>query len=124
LQIVTVNKRTSIIDIAIVFISIVPMGRLFIQYIVGDKADKIYVCKQCRLHLAAYDDIISKAFQGQNGRAYLFDSAINVYTGPKMERVLMAGLHMVCDLYCIKCHSPLGWYYVDAFLKSHKNINW
>ena len=100
------------------------MGRLFIQYIVGDKADKIYVCKQCRLHLAAYDDIISKAFQGQNGRAYLFDSAINVYTGPKMERVLMAGLHMVCDLYCIKCHSPLGWYYVDAFLKSHKNINW
>ena len=63
---------------------------------------------------------ISKAFQGQSGQAYLFESAVNVYTGPKMERVLMTGLHVVCDLYCVHCHSPLGWYYVDAYEESQK----
>ena len=98
----------------------VNMGRVFHQYITGKKARKMYVCKQCKAHLTSYDDIISKAFQGQHGRAYLFDSAINVYWGPKNERVLMTGLHSVCDVYCVHCHSPVGWYYIDAFEESQK----
>ncbi len=96
------------------------MGRPVVQYIAGKKGTKYYVCKECKRHLAAYDSIISKAFQGQSGQAYLFESAVNVYTGPKMERVLMTGLHVVCDLYCVHCHSPLGWYYVDAYEESQK----
>ena len=96
------------------------MGRPVVQYVVGKKGTKYYVCKGCKRHLAAYDSIVSKAFQGQSGQAYLFESAVNVYTGPKMERVLMTGLHVVCDLYCVHCHSPLGWYYVDAYEESQK----
>jgi hypothetical protein len=71
-------------------------------------------------------------FQGTSGKAYLFDSAyvgggcmegveissdspwgrVNVCTGPPEERVLMTGLHVVVDLYCNTCRSPVGWKYV------------
>ena len=84
------------------------MGRPVVQYVAGKKGAKYYVCKGCKRHLAAYDSIVSKAFQGQSGQAYLFESAVNVYTGPKMERVLMTGLHVVCDLYCVPLPQPAG----------------
>jgi hypothetical protein len=32
-----------------------------------------YACGQCRQHVANHEDILSKAFQGRHGRAYLFN---------------------------------------------------
>ncbi|ETI56882.1 hypothetical protein F441_00745 [Phytophthora nicotianae CJ01A1] len=59
-------------------------------------------------------------FQGTSGKAYLFDTAVNVCTGPPEERMLMTGLHVVLDLYCNTCWSPVGWKYKEAHNASEK----
>jgi hypothetical protein len=46
------------------------MGRLFKVYL---DSPRVYVCNTCNIHLAAKETIISKAFQGRHGQAYLFD---------------------------------------------------
>ena len=45
---------------------------------------------------------------------------INVSEGPKQERILITGLHTVCDIYCNVCQSVLGWKYEEAFEESQK----
>ncbi|GMH87425.1 hypothetical protein TL16_g10856, partial [Triparma laevis f. inornata] len=80
----------------------------------------IYSCGSCRTHLTSSDDIISKSFHGRNGRAYLFDSGVNVTLGAEEDRMLMTGLHKVCDLKCVRCDSLLGWTYVKAYEASQK----
>lgn len=46
---------------------------------------------------------------------HLFVScSVNVSTGPPEERTLMTGLHVVADLYCNTCWSPVGWKYVSG----------
>ncbi|KAG8040847.1 hypothetical protein G9C98_001835 [Cotesia typhae] len=54
---------------------------------------RTYSCIHCRAHLANHDELISKSFQGSQGRAYLFNSVVNVGCGPAEERVLLTGLH-------------------------------
>ena len=71
------------------------------------------------LPLPTHDEIISKSCQ-RHGRAYLFNNVINVSQGPKEERILITGLHTVCDIYCNVCHSVLGWKYEQAFEESQK----
>uniref|UniRef100_A0A7S0RED8 Protein yippee-like n=1 Tax=Chlamydomonas leiostraca TaxID=1034604 RepID=A0A7S0RED8_9CHLO len=93
------------------------MGRPFKQYLNGCR---IYSCATCRAHAADHDDIISKAFQGRHGRAYLFNNVVNVTLGPKEERVLITGLHTVADIYCMGCNTVLGWKYEHAFEESQK----
>ncbi|PNW80092.1 hypothetical protein CHLRE_08g377550v5 [Chlamydomonas reinhardtii] len=93
------------------------MGRPFKQYLSGPR---VYSCANCRAHAADHEDIISKAFQGRHGRAYLVNSAINVTVGPKEERVLITGLHTVADISCSSCGSVLGWRYEHAFEESQK----
>lgn len=93
------------------------MGRPFKTYLNGTK---IYSCSSCRCHSADHDDIISKAFQGRHGRAYLFNNAVNVTLGPKEDRLLMTGLHTVADIYCSNCQTVLGWKYEMAFEASQK----
>uniref|UniRef100_A0A671PGF9 Yippee-like 1 n=1 Tax=Sinocyclocheilus anshuiensis TaxID=1608454 RepID=A0A671PGF9_9TELE len=56
---------------------------------------RTYSCIHCRAHLANHDELISKSFQGSQGRAYLFNSVVNVGCGPAEERVLLTGLHAV-----------------------------
>lgn len=34
--------------------------------------------------------------------------------GPREERVLITGLHVVCDMYCIDCQTLIGWKYVSC----------
>jgi Yippee zinc-binding/DNA-binding /Mis18, centromere assembly len=43
-----------------------------------------------------------------------------VSLGPSENRILMTGLHTVCDLYCIVCADNIGWYYAEAFEESQK----
>jgi hypothetical protein len=95
------------------------MAFLFLEYIDCNK--KFYTCAGCdTTHLATRGDIISKAFRNGDGRAYLFDKAVNTYTGPAVERLLLTGFHCVCDIFCCKCHTKLGWFYVEAYEQSQK----
>tara|TARA_B110001452_G_scaffold162932_1_gene135668 strand:+ start:109 stop:606 length:498 start_codon:yes stop_codon:yes gene_type:complete len=93
------------------------MGRLFLEYV---EAPCVYVCLSCRAHLSAHDSIISKAFQGRHGRAYLFGDVVNINSGPTENRLLLTGLHVVADIYCNACDERLGWKYVEAFEESQK----
>ena len=75
---------------------------------------RTYSCVHCRAHLANHDELISKSFQGwlqspsypkfvvkilfispgSQGRAYLFNSVVNVGCGPAEERVLLTGQYL------------------------------
>jgi len=59
-----------------------------------------FSCVHCRAHLASQVNLISKSFQGSQGRAYLFDSVVNIASGPAEQRVLLTGLHHVADIHC------------------------
>ena len=116
-----------------------PVRNVCQSYLSGNE---IYSCSHCRAHLASHDEIISKSFQGHHGRAYLFNSlcvaatcslvglpacatsslhsnavtcpnSINIFEGPKEERILITGLHTVCDVCCNVCQAVLGWKYVS-----------
>ncbi|KAH7622281.1 hypothetical protein Ndes2526B_g03105 [Nannochloris sp. 'desiccata'] len=93
------------------------MGVLFKQYLCGDR---IYACSKCRTHAADHQELVSKAFQGRHGRAYLFSNVVNVTLGPREDRVLMTGLHTVCDISCSQCSTVIGWKYEVAFEESQK----
>ncbi|CAH8473990.1 unnamed protein product [Schistosoma guineensis] len=86
----------------------------------SDSDDRTYSCVHCRAHLARHQDLISKSFQGSQGRAYLFDTVVNVSCGKPEERLLLTGLHSVADIYCDCCHTVLGWKYEQAFESSQK----
>ncbi|XP_028060084.1 protein yippee-like At4g27745 isoform X1 [Camellia sinensis] len=81
---------------------------------------RLYSCCNCRNHVALHDDVISKAFQGKNGRAFLFSHAMNIVVGPKEDRQLRTGLHTVADVYCSDCREVLGWKYVRAYEETQK----
>ncbi|KAK9224199.1 hypothetical protein WN944_012649 [Citrus x changshan-huyou] len=93
------------------------MGRLFIESLSGPR---IFKCKSCKVDSASPDHIVSKAFQGRFGRAYLFRSVVNVSLGPREERLLVSGLHSVNDIYCSSCQQLLGWRYEKAYEESQK----
>ncbi|KAI5595344.1 hypothetical protein BDE02_03G132300 [Populus trichocarpa] len=77
-------------------------------------------CCHCRNHVALHDDVISKAFQGRHGRAFLFSHALNIMVGPKEDRQLMTGLHTVADVDCSDCRGVLGWKYERAYEETQK----
>ena len=37
---------------------------------------------------------------------------VNIITGQKEQRILLTGLHTVCDIYCKGCNNNVGWKYV------------
>jgi len=81
---------------------------------------RVYSCTNCHAHLARHQDIISKAFQGRYGKAYLFNDVENVSLGTKEDRLLMTGLHSVADIICKVCNKVVGWKYVFAFEHTQK----
>jgi hypothetical protein len=93
------------------------MGRLFLNYLSGPK---VYVCQNCESHLSCHEDIISKAFQGRHGKAYLFRGVVNVTAGPVEKRILRTGVHQVADIYCNSCQEVIGWKYEVAYEESQK----
>ncbi|XP_073130205.1 protein yippee-like [Henckelia pumila] len=92
------------------------MGRIFAVTLEG----KIYSCKHCGTHLASCEDIVSKSFQCKHGKAYLFSKAVNVTLGEKVERMMMTGIHVVVDIFCVRCGSVVGWKYEMAYEKNQK----
>ena len=71
----------------------------------------IYCCSKCLTHLTTADSVISKSFHGRHGRAYLFEEAVNVGKGPTEDRLLITGMHCVCDIFCKSCQEMVGWTY-------------
>ncbi|KAJ2490025.1 hypothetical protein IWW37_003500 [Coemansia sp. RSA 2050] len=87
------------------------MGLVFQEFI---EAPSVYRCLKCKAHVARRDDIISRTFQGRLGRAFLIESVVNERLGKVEDRLLMTGVHTVCDLHCGVCGSVIGWKYVHA----------
>ncbi|KZS93276.1 yippee-like protein [Sistotremastrum niveocremeum HHB9708] len=93
------------------------MGQSHREYLLGPR---IFGCSTCRTHLATIESMISRAFNGQHGRAYLFETVVNITTGEPSERTMTTGVHIVRDIYCCKCRTTLGWKYDRAFEMSQK----
>ncbi|XP_042481619.1 protein yippee-like At5g53940 isoform X1 [Macadamia integrifolia] len=83
------------------------MGRVFLVELDG----RVYKCKFCRSHLALADDLVSKAFHCRRGKAYLFNTAVNIIIGAKEERMMLYGMHTVADVFCCCCGQIVGWKY-------------
>ncbi|KAJ7539913.1 hypothetical protein O6H91_11G114900 [Diphasiastrum complanatum] len=92
------------------------MGKLYLIQLDG----RIYSCRFCHSHLANFDELVSTAFHCRNGKAYLFNTVVNVSVGPQENRMMTTGLHTVADIYCNCCWRIVGWKYEAAFDKSQK----
>ncbi|KAK9760377.1 hypothetical protein K7432_015657 [Basidiobolus ranarum] len=93
------------------------MGFAHKTYLSGNR---IFGCKDCKTHFSTLDCLVSKAFQGQYGRAYLFMKVVNVIEGEEAERSMTTGLHVVKDIKCSKCQRTVGWRYVRAYEESQR----
>lgn len=93
------------------------MGLAYNTYL---DSNKIYGCKNCKTHLANHDDIISRNFRGQHGKAYLFNSVVNIDAGEASERSMTTGRHVVRDITCRQCKETVGWKYDKAYEGSEK----
>eukprot|EP00127_Corallochytrium_limacisporum_P004099 Clim_evm44s157 gene=Clim_evmTU44s157 len=93
------------------------MGMLFLRFLQGPR---VYTCAECEAHLTQHNDIISKAFHGATGRAFLFKNVVNVTLGDTEDRVMTTGLHTVVDVCCTRCNTVLGWKYEKAFEDAQK----
>ncbi|KAL9298011.1 hypothetical protein ACSQ67_023907 [Phaseolus vulgaris] len=92
------------------------MGRIFTVELEG----RSYGCKSCKTHLALADDLISRAFYCQRGKAYLFNNVVNFTIGVLEERMMLSGLHTVADIFCCCCGQIVGWKYESAHERSQK----
>ncbi|KAK0852644.1 protein yippee-like moh1 [Friedmanniomyces endolithicus] len=81
---------------------------------------RIYGCKICKTHLADHDEIISRNFRGQHGKAFLFNSVVNVQLGEAGERNIITGRHVVRDVSCRQCKEVVGWKYDRAYESTEK----
>lgn len=76
--------------------------------------------QNCKTHLADFDDIISRNFRGQHGKAFLFGTVVNIKQADAMERNMTTGRHIVRDIKCKQCDETVGWKYDKAYEASEK----
>ncbi|RMX73459.1 hypothetical protein D0869_13582 [Hortaea werneckii] len=95
-------------------------ARMGLAYNVYLNAKRIYGCKTCKTHLADHDEIISRNFRGQHGKAYLFNAVVNTISGEAGERNMTTGRHIVRDVACRQCKEVVGWKYDRAYEPSEK----
>ncbi|CAK7274702.1 protein yippee-like moh1 [Sporothrix epigloea] len=93
------------------------MGLTYNTYL---NSARIYGCRGCKAHLANHDDIISRNFRGQHGKAYLFNTVVNIDAGNAGERNMTTGRHVVRDITCRGCGETVGWKYDKAFEASEQ----
>uniref|UniRef100_A0AC34QHK4 Protein yippee-like n=1 Tax=Panagrolaimus sp. JU765 TaxID=591449 RepID=A0AC34QHK4_9BILA len=89
------------------------MGVPLLEYL--DDTDGIYICKKCKACLTNPKMLVSKAFRGSTGTAYLFKKVINIRMGPLESRSMLTGKHIVRDVDCFNCNTRIGWFYEMAF---------
>lgn len=92
------------------------MGRVYVRKLEG----MFYKCHICHTHLAKLDDLVSKTFHCRRGKAYLYNTVVNVIAGINEERIMTTGLHVVADIYCVYCNQNVGWKYETAYEESQK----
>ncbi|WFC99671.1 hypothetical protein MYAM1_002416 [Malassezia yamatoensis] len=80
----------------------------------------VYGCVTCKTHLTMLEAVMSKEFTGQMGRAYLFDTAVNVDLGEPDDRHMRTGKHTVRDVSCSRCNQYIGWKYDRAYVSSER----
>ncbi|MCJ1307337.1 hypothetical protein MMC25_000983 [Agyrium rufum] len=90
------------------------MGLMYNVYL---NSDRIFGCKNCKTHLADHQAIMSRSFRGQHGKAYLFDTVVNITAGEPVERNMTTGRHVVRDIFCKQCKENVGWKYDKAYEK-------
>ncbi|CCA74243.1 related to Yippee protein [Serendipita indica DSM 11827] len=93
------------------------MGMTHLEFLYGTR---IFGCKTCNAHFSTTEDMMSRAFNGQYGRAYLFAKVVNVRQGEPNDRPMTTGLHTVRDIFCIKCNTQVGWKYDKAYDEAQK----
>ncbi|KAJ4391937.1 protein yippee-like moh1 [Gnomoniopsis smithogilvyi] len=93
------------------------MGLKYNTYLDGSK---IYGCHKCHAHLADHDEILSRNFRGQHGKAYLFNVVVNVSCSEPNERNMTTGRHVVRDIMCRGCGETVGWKYDKAYETAEK----
>ncbi|KAI8807261.1 yippee zinc-binding/DNA-binding /Mis18, centromere assembly-domain-containing protein [Cladochytrium replicatum] len=99
------------------------MGIIYRRYIDPKDASpssRIFGCLCCKTHLSSTDEIYSRAFHGQHGKAYLFNKVINVTEGEPQDRSMTTGLHNVTDIMCATCQTVVGWKYIKAYEETQK----
>ncbi|KAG2708514.1 hypothetical protein I3760_05G197000 [Carya illinoinensis] len=75
----------------------------------------LYSCRNCQNPIALRSDLLSKAYIGKSGPAYLFSHAMNIIVGRKEDRKLITGAYSVADIYCCNCGEILGWKYLRVY---------
>jgi hypothetical protein len=75
-----------------------------------------FVC----LALGGRTNGLSQNFRGQHGKAYLFNTVVNIAAGEASERNMTTGRHIVRDIACRQCNETVGWKYDKAFEASEK----
>ncbi|GAB7329471.1 hypothetical protein MBLNU13_g01249t1 [Cladosporium sp. NU13] len=93
------------------------MGLAYNVYL---NAKRIYGCKNCKTHLADHDEIISRNFRGQHGKAFLFNSVVNTQASEPSDRNMTTGRHTVRDIACRQCKEVVGWKYDKAYESTEK----
>lgn len=78
---------------------------------------RIFGCLKCQTHLTTAEDLISRQFNGQHGKAFLFSRVVNVNFGEAEDRHMTTGMHTVRDIRCDKCRTVLGWKYVSGMCR-------
>lgn len=63
---------------------------------------------------------LAQNFRGQHGKAYLFETVVNVHEGEAGERNMTTGRHIVRDIRCKQCAEVVGWKYDKAFEATEK----
>ncbi|ORX38953.1 yippee zinc-binding/DNA-binding /Mis18, centromere assembly-domain-containing protein [Kockovaella imperatae] len=89
-----------------------PLSKLDLHHVPDDKP--VFACHKCSEVIALQDELVSKAFNGRSGRAYLMNTTFNTKLGKREQRRLLTGTHTVADLHCASCNAALGWHYITA----------
>ncbi|KAI8050041.1 hypothetical protein BDF21DRAFT_351229 [Thamnidium elegans] len=79
-----------------------------------DQCRVFFSCTTCHAQLLSQQNIVSRAFQGKDGPAFLVNKVENISIGVNEERMLMTGVHTVADISCYICNSRIGWIYIKA----------
>ncbi|KAI9499790.1 Yippee/Mis18 [Coemansia spiralis] len=80
----------------------------------------VYGCSSCETHLAKRDDITSRHYTGQYGRAVLLSNVVNVIYGEEEKRAMTTGVHIVRDVSCMGCKKYVGWTYIKAYVPEQR----
>ncbi|KAJ1802663.1 hypothetical protein LPJ77_005611, partial [Coemansia sp. RSA 2523] len=80
----------------------------------------VFACRDCHTHFTLRKSIESRQYSGQYGRAVLLSDIVNVRVGEPDKRSMTTGMHIVQDIYCMRCNKYVGWTYVRAFEPEQK----